>query len=412
MRNYSILLANNSIFWIGISFISPVTIMPLFVSHLTGSNLLVGAVPAIVQLSWAVPQLLGPAYFEGRRFKRQSVAYVNITGRILFMGYGAIVVLFTTGHPDLVLALFFVFVFIFRGTSGFTSTGWVDILGKVVHPRERGRFLGLSQAAGGILGALGVWLAARIIGENAFPAGFGASMILAGAILAFTPALLLFVDEPPSPAVRGRRPRAWRAIAELPQVFRIYPQFFKYVVGRITLGWGMMAFSFFAVYSARMLGASDGTVVMYTAVMLVAQTISNIVWGIVNDRAGSRYIPIFGGAAALLATALAAAATGPVAMYGAFIMVGAALGAFTVSDLSVILDMAPDDRRPTFMAAHNLATAPLVLPAPLMAGLLADLAGFRPMFAAAAALTALGVVMIWRMARSVPEGAPAAQPAP
>ena len=393
LRNYSLLLANNAIFWVGISLISPITILPLFVAHLTDSNLLVGAVPAIVQVSWALPQLFGPAHFERRRYNRRSVAGYNMAGRLLFTAYGAMVILLTAGNPGLILVLFFVFMLIFRGTSGFTTTGWVDILGKVIDPRARGRFLGIGQAAGGLMGAGGVWLAGRVMGENAFPQGFGASMIVAGLILAFTSFLLFFVKEPAS-AVRASRGKWWGIAAGLPKVFAGDRPFLIYVIGRVAIGWGMVAFSFFSVYAARELGATDRDVAGYTSVLLVAQTASSLVWGFASDRLGSRRIPLFGGVVGMGATALAVAAPGGSALYGVFALVGMSLGAFIVSDLAILLDMAPANKRPTYVAAFNLTSAPLLLVAPLVAGLVADSAGFRTMFTLALAITAVGILVV------------------
>ena len=74
------------------------------------------------------------------------------------------------------------------------------------------------------------------------------------------------------------------------------------------------------------------------------------------------------------------------------------MGAFMISDLSVILDMAPAGQRPSFMAAYNVTTALLWLPMPLLAGLLADAAGFHSMFSVALAVMIVGVVPVWHVA--------------
>ncbi len=57
--NFIVLTLDGLFFWLGISYYSATTILPLFVSHLKPSNLVVGAVPAVVALSWSLPQLFG-----------------------------------------------------------------------------------------------------------------------------------------------------------------------------------------------------------------------------------------------------------------------------------------------------------------------------------------------------------------
>ena len=53
-----------SFFSLGYNIISPVTIMPVFVSYLTGSNVIIGLVPAIEPLAFALPQLFGARYYD------------------------------------------------------------------------------------------------------------------------------------------------------------------------------------------------------------------------------------------------------------------------------------------------------------------------------------------------------------
>ncbi|MCY4108585.1 MAG: hypothetical protein OXG11_06110, partial [Chloroflexi bacterium] len=60
VRNFALLFGSGSISMVGMSLVSSVTIMPLFMSHLTDSLILVGAVPAVWGLGFALPQALGP----------------------------------------------------------------------------------------------------------------------------------------------------------------------------------------------------------------------------------------------------------------------------------------------------------------------------------------------------------------
>ena len=63
--NFTILTFDGLTFWLGLSYFSPTTILPLFVSHLSSSNVVSGAVPAVIALSWALPQLLGARAMSG-----------------------------------------------------------------------------------------------------------------------------------------------------------------------------------------------------------------------------------------------------------------------------------------------------------------------------------------------------------
>ena len=56
----------------------------------------------------------------------------------------------------------------------------------------------------------------------------------------------------------------------------------------------------------------------------------------------------------------------------------------------------------TYLATYNVAIAPLLLPAALAAGYLADVAGFRPMFIVSAALAVAGIALMMRLSRRRP----------
>src|SRR5262245_38349506 len=56
--NFTVNFMDGFIFWFGLNFISSSTIVPLFVSKLTESTLLIGLIAVIAQASWYLPQIL------------------------------------------------------------------------------------------------------------------------------------------------------------------------------------------------------------------------------------------------------------------------------------------------------------------------------------------------------------------
>ena len=56
--NFVIGMIDGGLFGVGIGFGSFITILPLFVSHMTDSALLIGLIPAIHSAGWQLPQLL------------------------------------------------------------------------------------------------------------------------------------------------------------------------------------------------------------------------------------------------------------------------------------------------------------------------------------------------------------------
>ena len=84
--NFAVNVADGALFWLGISFAVPSTIMPLYVSHLTDSRILIGLISAISGAGWYLPQLLTANYVERMPVKKKMVINVGLfSERLPFM---------------------------------------------------------------------------------------------------------------------------------------------------------------------------------------------------------------------------------------------------------------------------------------------------------------------------------------
>ena len=75
--NFSVNLIDITFITLGLSLISRETIMPLFVSELTDSNIAVGLIPATYSLGYYLPQLLTASHAESLKRKLPFVALIG-----------------------------------------------------------------------------------------------------------------------------------------------------------------------------------------------------------------------------------------------------------------------------------------------------------------------------------------------
>jgi MFS family permease len=139
-----------------------------------------------------------------------------------------------------------------------------------------------------------------------------------------------------------------------------------------------MAGAFYAVQATRSLGASAGDVATFTAVLLVSQTVSTLLWGATADRIGL--------APVLLASALLGAGAAGLALLApslvwfplVFVFVGAGTGALAVTDAGLPMALAESSGadRGHYVALANTVVAPFQMAVPLLGGLLADAGGY------------------------------------
>ena len=74
------------LFLVGLSFASPSTILPAFAAHLGASNLVIGAIPALMTLGWNLPSLFAAGYTESLARKLPFVLRYTIWERLPFLG--------------------------------------------------------------------------------------------------------------------------------------------------------------------------------------------------------------------------------------------------------------------------------------------------------------------------------------
>ncbi|MCY3937512.1 MAG: MFS transporter [Chloroflexi bacterium] len=400
VRNFALLFASGSISIVGMSLVSSVTIMPLFMSHLTDSLILVGAVPAVWGLSFTLPQALGPGIYEGKPVKKSHIARHLFFGSAVFMAFGGVVVAAAEDHRIIVLLLFFPAVLAFMGSIGLAHTAWIDVIGKVIDPRVQSRFLGSSHAAGGLLGAAAITLASRLMGDNAFPNGFGFSMVVAGGLFAAGASLFfLLVEQPTTPRKRSGLGFV-ETIKGIPALYRADRVFLRYGASRVVVMWGMSAFAFFTVFAVRDLGASDADAVRLAAVLVASQLIGSLGFGALGDRVSARWMPLYGSIIAVTGL-LVAFLTGSIAgIYIAICAAGLTMSTFMISEVSVILHLSPSARRPTYYATHSLTSGLFIVAAPIAAGALVSAVGFTAMFGVAAVVSLVGVLLTAEFARA------------
>ena len=399
-RNQLIFAANIAIFWPGFHLLSPITILPVFVSFLTESSILIGSVSAIYLVAYATPLIYGVRFFEGRRYKSRMLVAIITTGRIVFIAFAVILIISGGSPPELMLLLFFVAACMLGGTTGFCYPAWADTFNRVVDSHSRGRLIGIAQTIGGVMAGIIVLLATRLMGDDPFPIGFGMVFIVAALILTISYGLLIFLKEPPSPIIRSEPESIWQTGLRIPRLLRKDASFRSLLVARLLIGSGMASFGFFAVFGTRRFDLDVEHIGFLATILRISQTVANLASGFLNDRIGAIGLTIAGAAITPIAALIAFVATDPIALYPIFILVGFSQAAFVMADLTLILDTAPNDQMPTYLATYSAAVYPVLIGASAIAGVIIDVVGFKPMFLLSASLGLIGIGLMVRVARS------------
>jgi MFS family permease len=393
-HNLGTLGADYALFVVGMTFASQSTILPAFAEHLGATNLVIGAIPALMTLGWFLPSLFAAPYTTTLPRKLPFVLRWTIWERVPFVVLALVAFLLAGPAPRLSLVLFLACLLAITGVGGLLMPAWMDIVGRCVPRAMRGRFFALANLSGTLGGFLGGLATTWVLGALAPPASYGVCFAAAAIFVGLSYVALVLVREPEGPVVP--MPSSLRAQAQaLRDLLRGDRNLTAYLIARAFAVTGNMASGFYTVHALRSLGAAEWQVGVFTSVLLVGQLAGNAVFGWLADRTGHRLVILTGMAAAIVANAVALAAPPLETFTLVFVLVGLQAAAISVSNLNVLLEFAPTvAARPTYIGLGTTAIAPMAFGAPLVAGALADRFGFPAVFGTAGLAGLIGLVIL------------------
>jgi MFS family permease len=395
--NFSVSVLDFSFFWMGATFASAATILPLFVSKLTASPWAIGLVAVIAQGGWYLPQLLTANAVE--RLPRKKPVVVNLgffSERLPFLLLVA-AALVAGDAPGVALVVFLVGWAWHNLGAGVVAPAWQDLVAQCFPVDKRGRFLGTASFIGSGAGAVGAVLSTWILQTVPFPSSFVWVFGIAASMILLSWGFLALVREPVQ-AVTVPRQTTANYFGSLPELLRGDGNFSRFLVARVLLAAGNLGSGFLAVAAVQQWQVTDATVGLYTGAMLVGQTAATLFFGLLADRLGHMVSLKVGGVAYCLAFALAWLAPWADAFVIVFVLLGIGGAAVLVSGILVVMEFAAPDRRPTYVGITNTCVGAAGGLAPLLGAGLAGLS-YGLVFAVSLAACLAGVFVMVHFVR-------------
>ena len=372
-------LLDGGFFGFALGFASFVTVIPLFVSTMTNSAILIGLIPAIHAVGWQLPQL-----FLANRVARQSrykpmVLRMTIQERLPFLGLALVAWFLPVLGIRTGLMITFALL-IWQGLGGgFTANPWQAMIGKIIPSDRRGTFFGAQSSAANLLASLGAILAGIILEKADNQVGFTLCFVFACVNMVISWFFLSGTREPANTPIDPtvEPVNYWGRLGD---ILRRDSNFRWFLIARMLSQVAVMGFAFYTVYAVHELKMSEFEVGVMTAVLLGTQIAINPLMGWIGDRWSHRNLMEIGLLAAVVSTTLAWWAPSPAWFIGVFILAGVANVAVWTIGLTMILEFGNEADRPAYIGMANTLVAPATILAPLLGGWLADRAGYPAAF--------------------------------
>ena len=393
--NFIFNVMDGGFFGLALGFASFSTVLPLFVSSLTHSAVLIGMIPAIHTVGWYLPQVFTAQRVSQLKRYKPMVMFWTIHERVPFLGLALVAWFVPQIGPTIALLLTFTLL-VWQGIGGgMAANPWQNMIGKII-PRERwGIFFGSQTAASTLLGAVGVFIAGIVMQNNLPNVGFSMCFLLAICAFSISFIALGLTREVETPAVASgiERKDFWRDIRG---ILKRDDNFRWFVAARIMAQVGTAGFAFYTVYIVEYYGVNAMTVGIMGMILYASQTIFNPILGWLGDHWSHRGVMTLGMSAAAVSAGITIWAPSIGWFYLAYALAGIAyVGIWTIA-LPMIQGFGQAHEKPSYIGLANTLIAPTAFLIPILAGLLADSAGYKATFMATAiGAVATGLILVF-----------------
>jgi MFS family permease len=379
--NFLVNVIDGGFFGLALGFASFSTVIPLFVSTLTDSAILIGLIPAIHVVGWQLPQLFTAHRVSQQKRYKPMVMFFTVHERWPFLGLAAVAWFVPQIGPQLALVLTFLLLICQGLGGGLTATAWQSMIGKIIPAERWGLFFGFQSAAANLFASFGAVIAGMILVTNVSNIGFTKCFLLACVAFAISYLAISFTREEKKIPVSTKVEQKvfWkdtRAILNRDTNFRWF------VVVRILAQLGTVGFAFYTVYVVRYYGVDEATAGILTGLLMIIQTLFNPIMGWLGDRWSHRGVMAVGMIAAAVSAMVAIWAPSVYWFYLVYAFAGIANVAVWTIAMAMTLEFGEEHEKPAYIGLANTLIAPTAFLIPLFAGWLADNAGYNATFIA------------------------------
>jgi len=391
-RNFFANLMDACFWFFGDSFAAAYTIMPVFISTLTDSPILIGLIPALDGAGWFLPQLFLARTLEGRNRRMPMVRFLGIFDRIpfFFLALGAFLIPQLDKRIALILILVIYAIKVLSG--GLVALPWQELIATVIPVSHRGRYWGYSLILGKLMGLGGAAITGILLVSITYPYNYATMFLLGFCAVSISYIFLNMNIEPEIP--RQNSAETISLLTRIRGVFSKDRNFLIYLINRGFIFLAGMALAFVTVYGISKYDLPIAQSATFTAIMLTSEIIGFGIWGNLGDRSGykrvieiSNLILILGIGSLLLVDTLWA-------LYLVFAMMSIAHSGEYIADQNFAMEFGSEEDRPTYIGMSKTLTGPFFLLAPIIGGSLIQFWGYNSMFLAALILSVFAFAII------------------
>lgn len=335
---------------IGTTIAEPSTILPLIVNYFGGSSLLVGFFAALLRGGAIIVQLFAAFQAQSYEFMLPYLRRVFLIRFLAWFFIGLAIIILGDDYPNVTLFSIGLGLFIFSFSAGFGAIYFKDIIAKIFSHKFRGKTMAYRQFFSAFGGLISGALAALILDVFEAPYSYGYLFIISSLLMGFGYIAFATVNEPIKKEISLRENsfkkflhNSWKLLQGDKDLQIQLATFF--------LAYGYLIALPFIILDAQTKIELDGVAIgSLITTQMIGAMVSNFLWGQLSSRGFNKLTANLAIFTHLLAIAIAFYSSSLYAYMFVFFLVGAAIDGNRIASGNLILALAPENKRPVYMA--------------------------------------------------------------
>lgn len=386
-RNFVMHLIDGSLYMGGLAFTSTEIVLSVLIYRLGGGEAAIGGVFALTELGVAFPQLISAPFVDGLPRKKYPVLFSGFLQRLpwpilAFLLYFTDIKQDGSSVPVVLLLIAIAFLI-----SGFMGPAWNEFVASTVPRTMRGRLFALRQSFTGLLGIAAGLGVAYILDAYSFPQSFSYLFIITFLFWMASLCSLMFVKENAQPVQKHESLRHY-LFHHVPGILKNDKNFRWFLAIKALMLLSLISFGFYSVYALKRFNLPPSEAGVFVQYYMFGMIGWSFLFGYLADRYGHRLNVILFGLIVVGQSVMALSAPSAFIFKTIFLFLGANRSIQIITFITMPMEYAESQDRPTYYALSNTLLSPFYLSA-MLGGLLIPLIGYHGLFILAAGFASI-----------------------
>jgi len=380
---------------LAITIAEPSTVLPLIVEHFSDSVIIVGLFVSLLRGGAIVIQLYAAFYAQGYKKVLPYLGKVFFFRWLSWLSIGVSIYFIGDSNKTLTLVFIGIGLFFFSFSAGFGAIYFKELQAKLFSKKYRGKTMANRQIAGAIASIISAGVAGYVLNNFAAPLNYAYLFIVSSFIMGIGFLLFVTIDEPVKENVQEKEKKFGlfikNALITLKRDKRLQQQIIVI----------FLSYSYYLTLPFVILHANNTITLTgwMLGIFIMMQMVGSIIGSTFLWRKISNYERMLSLSFVftIIAFCIAMVANNIYLYATIFFLFGVALDGFNISGMNLVIEIAPEEKRPIYTAIQtNIVSLGLFFP--ILGGVLIKLFdSYNGTYFVTIMLLVLGLVLSLRL---------------